>query len=138
MKIATTYPGGRYFVDDGTSYATAIVAGAAALVRAKYPNLSAAEVVHRLTATAIDKGALGRDDEYGYGIVDLVAALTKDLPPLKPSAGSSTSGSGAISTGAGQSSTNGRGLPVVLIVLAIAALIIILAIVLVYLVRRST
>lgn len=66
----------------GTSDATAIIAGAAALVRAKYPELSAAEVVHRLTATAIDKGPPGRDEQYGYGVLNLVAALTADVPPM--------------------------------------------------------
>jgi type VII secretion-associated serine protease mycosin len=74
----------------GTSDATAIIAGAAALVRSKFPDLSAAEVVHRLTATADDKGAPGRDPEYGYGIVNLVRALTEDVPPLTPSAGPTT------------------------------------------------
>jgi type VII secretion-associated serine protease mycosin len=68
----------------GTSAATAIIAGAAALVRAKYPNLSATEVIHRLTATADDKGTPGRDNEYGYGVINLVKALTADVPPLQP------------------------------------------------------
>jgi subtilisin family serine protease len=86
-RVWSTDTGGGYVSGTGTSDATAILAGAAALVRAKYPNLSAPEVIHRLTATAIDKGPPGRDDEYGYGIVDLVAALTKDVPPLgSPSA----------------------------------------------------
>ena len=71
-----------YGFGTGTSDATAIVAGAVALVRARYPNLSATEVVHRLTATAIDKGAPGRDDVYGYGIVNPVGALTANVPPL--------------------------------------------------------
>jgi subtilisin family serine protease len=74
-----------YRTGTGTSDATAIVAGAAALVRARFPNLSAAEVVHRLTATADDKGLIGRDNEYGYGIVNLVKALTADVPPLSTS-----------------------------------------------------
>ena len=71
----------------GTSDATAIIAGAAALVRSKFPDLSAEEVVHRLTATADDKGPPGRDPEYGYGIVNLVKALTADVPPLAQSSG---------------------------------------------------
>jgi type VII secretion-associated serine protease mycosin len=75
-----------YRTGSGTSDATAIIAGAAALVRAKFPKLSAVEVIHRLTATADDKGPPGRDDEYGYGIVNLVSALTADVPPLTPSA----------------------------------------------------
>lgn len=69
----------------GTSDSTAIVAGAVALVRARYPDLSAAEVVHRITATAIDKGPDGRDPQYGYGVLDIVAALTADLPPMAAS-----------------------------------------------------
>ncbi|WNM42917.1 S8 family serine peptidase [Micromonospora halotolerans] len=82
VEIYSTGVNGGYRVGTGTSDATAIVAGAAALIRSKYPNLPAEEVAHRLTATAIDKGPPGRDDEYGYGVIDLVAALTADVPPL--------------------------------------------------------
>jgi type VII secretion-associated serine protease mycosin len=78
------YPSG-YRIGTGTSDSTAIIAGVAALVRAKFPDLSAAEVIHRMTATADDKGPPGRDDEYGYGIVNPVKALTADVPPLTPS-----------------------------------------------------
>ncbi len=82
VKVTHPWLEHGYARSDGTSDATAIVAGVVALVRAKYPNLSATEVVHRLTATAIDKGAPGRDEEYGYGIVNPVGALTADVPPL--------------------------------------------------------
>jgi hypothetical protein len=99
--------------------------------------MSATEVVHRLTATAIDKGAPGRDDEYGYGIVDLVAALTKDVPPLKASAAPSATAVPAPSTGASQPTVNGRGLLIALVIFGVAALIIVLAIGLVALIRRS-
>ena len=66
----------------GTSNAAALISGVAALVKAKFPNLSGREIYHRLTATADDKGAPGRDNEYGYGIVNPVKALTADVPPL--------------------------------------------------------
>jgi type VII secretion-associated serine protease mycosin len=89
VDVWSTATGGGYRKGTGTSDATAIIAGAAALVRAKYPHLKAPEVIHRLTATAIDKGKPGRDDEYGYGIVDLVAALTKDIPPAGAGGGDS-------------------------------------------------
>lgn len=83
MTTGTRANGGNgYHLGRGTSDATAIVAGAVALVRAKYPHLKAPEVIHRLTATATDKGAPGRDDQYGYGIVNIVKALTADVPPL--------------------------------------------------------
>jgi type VII secretion-associated serine protease mycosin len=71
----SSYPSG-YGIVEGTSPAAAIVAGAAALIRAKYPRVSAGEVVERLTSTAVDKGPPGRDDAYGYGELDLMAALT--------------------------------------------------------------
>ncbi|MDM4722469.1 type VII secretion-associated serine protease mycosin [Micromonospora sp. WMMA1363] len=82
VKIYSTSSRDRYRSGTGTSGATAIVAGAVALIRAKYPYLPADEVVHRLTATAIDKGPPGRDEQYGYGVIDIVAALTADVPPL--------------------------------------------------------
>ena len=69
-----------YAVGSGTSNSTAIIAGAAALIRSRFPKLSAVEVIHRLTATAIDKGTPGRDDQYGYGELNLVAALTANVP----------------------------------------------------------
>ena len=83
--IYSTYLNHGYASGDGTSAATAIVAGAAALVRSRFPHLSAAEVIHRLTATATDEGPPGRDDEYGYGELNLVAALTANVPPLRSS-----------------------------------------------------
>ncbi|MEN3304116.1 MAG: hypothetical protein V7603_318 [Micromonosporaceae bacterium] len=91
VDIVTPGRNGQYITGSGTSAATAIIAGAAALVRAKYPNLPAAEVVHRLEATATDAGPPGRDDEYGYGILNLVGALTADVPPLQASSPAQTS-----------------------------------------------
>jgi type VII secretion-associated serine protease mycosin len=85
VATVSTIPGGKYSAGTGTSDATAIIAGVAALVRSKFPQLSAREVIHRMTATAIDKGKPGRDEEYGYGIVNPVGALTADVPPLSES-----------------------------------------------------
>ncbi|MEU8000202.1 S8 family serine peptidase [Catellatospora sp. NPDC049111] len=84
--ISSTGLGHLWRKGTGTSDATAIVAGAVALVRAKYPDLSGPEIVHRITSTAIDKGPAGRDAQYGFGVLDVVGALTADVPPL----GSST------------------------------------------------
>ncbi len=84
-NIVSTYLHNGYSTATGTSASTAIIAGAAALVRSKFPNLSAAEVVHRLEATAIDKGPPGRDDEYGYGELNIIGALTATVPPLTAS-----------------------------------------------------
>ena len=59
----------------GTSFATPYVAGVAALVRARYPKMSAADVATRLIDTAsVPRG--GRDTPaYGAGIVDPYRAV---------------------------------------------------------------
>ncbi len=109
MDIYSTSINGKYRKGTGTSDATAIVAGAAALVRSKYPHLPAAEVVHRLTATAVDKGPPGRDDQYGYGVIDLVAALTADVPPLGFEGATVTPPGGATSAAAQPAGGDGDG-----------------------------
>ncbi|WP_408630678.1 type VII secretion-associated serine protease mycosin [Micromonospora echinaurantiaca] len=110
VDIYSTSYDGKYSKGEGTSGATAIVAGAVALIRSRFPGLPASEVAHRLTATAIDKGPPGRDDEYGHGVIDLVAALTADVPPLGfGSATASAPAAGASSTtAAGQPSDDGN------------------------------
>jgi membrane-anchored mycosin MYCP len=57
----------------------------AALVRAKYPQLSAHQIINRLTRTA-RAPARGVDNQIGYGVIDPVAALTWDVPdgPVLP------------------------------------------------------
>ncbi|MDR6325150.1 S8 family serine peptidase [Actinoplanes couchii] len=111
--LVTTAPGNEYAKSSGTSGATAIVSGAAALVRAKFPELSAAEVIHRLTATADDNGPPGKDDECGYGVLNIVKALTVDVPPLageksasaQPADTSAPTGGSSASAWSGGSST---------------------------------
>ena len=137
--IATTSNTGAYREADGTSNATAIVAGAAALVRARFPGLSASEVVHRLTATATDKGAPGRDSEYGFGELNLVAALTADVPAAsgQPSASGAASGvapSSAVGMPLGGSAVRVDWLAVGL---AVVGLIVVLVALSVWLVVRS-
>ena len=89
-KISLTAPGvdivssskdGEYRIGTGTSPSTAIVAGVAALVWSKYPDLSNVEVVKHLTDTATDQGAPGQDVDYGFGVVNPVAALTSTPVP---------------------------------------------------------
>ncbi|MFN2477936.1 MAG: type VII secretion-associated serine protease mycosin [Pseudonocardiaceae bacterium] len=66
---------------DGTSFATPYVAGVAALIRQRYRNLTARQVMHRIEQTAQHTGARGgRSEELGYGMIDPVAALTAVLP----------------------------------------------------------
>ncbi|GAA3881801.1 S8 family peptidase [Streptomyces sedi] len=75
QELAVLAPGGGYRVEAGTSFATAQVSGAAALVLSRFPDLTAAEVAERLTASATPVGG-GPGARTGAGIVDPFAALT--------------------------------------------------------------
>lgn len=76
-------PGGDYTEWAGTSGATPIVAGVAALIRSKWPDMTANQVINRIVSTAKDAGAPGRDPLYGFGILDAEAALKDDVPETR-------------------------------------------------------
>jgi membrane-anchored mycosin MYCP len=68
----------------GTSYAAPVVSGLAALIRSRFPKLTARQVMHRIEATAHHPP--GRwDSRVGAGVVDFLAAVSTD-PPASPAA----------------------------------------------------
>lgn len=70
VSIYSTYLGGGYATMSGTSMACPHVAGVAALVWAGEPELTKDQVRARLRTTADDLGDPGRDEWYGYGLLD--------------------------------------------------------------------
>lgn len=75
-------PGGSYAEWAGTSGSTPIVAGVAALIRSKWPDMTSEQVINRIVSTAKDAGAPGKDPLYGYGILNAEAALKADVPEV--------------------------------------------------------
>ncbi|WP_300843194.1 S8 family peptidase [Tepidimonas sp.] len=71
----------------GTSFATPVVAGAAATVWGLWPYLKASEVSGILLDTARDLGAPGPDEVFGRGLLDLEAALKPVGDTVLPRAG---------------------------------------------------
>ena len=67
--------GNGYAYYDGTSMATPHVAGVAALVWSANPAWTNAEVRQALQVTAEDRGTGGRDNAYGWGVIQAKAAL---------------------------------------------------------------
>ncbi|QLL06017.1 type VII secretion-associated serine protease mycosin [Mycobacterium vicinigordonae] len=65
---------------NGTSFAAPFVSGLVALVRSRFPELNAAQVIELIKRTAHTPGA-GPNEATGYGVIDPVAALTYRLPP---------------------------------------------------------
>jgi hypothetical protein len=130
--------------DGGTSPSAALTAGTAALVRSKYPDMSAREVVQRLIASCRDITPAGRDDQTGYGLIRPIHALTdsvsKSAPnPVfaaydkwrgtNPGTGGDKSGNSAKSS----SSKSFNGAPFVFLIV----IVLIVLVVVVFLVARS-
>ena len=82
-SVHSTTPSG-YESWSGTSMAAPYVSAAAALVAARYPQLSPAQVRDLLERSADDLGDPGRDDFFGAGLVDPAGALSL-AGPIIPS-----------------------------------------------------
>lgn len=65
----------RYAFLEGTSMATPIVAGAAALVRDLNPDLGPADVIRTLKSSAQRREGAGWSNDLGWGVVDALAAV---------------------------------------------------------------
>lgn len=66
----------NYAYLSGTSMATPMATGVAALIKARNPGFSPGKVQGELESTADDKGAAGRDDQYGWGRVNAHSAVS--------------------------------------------------------------
>ncbi|MBX3142980.1 MAG: S8 family serine peptidase [Trueperaceae bacterium] len=88
MIFSTVYdaPSGvaEYGYMQGTSMSSPLVAGVIALMMEAAPDASLFDIEQALSDTAIDLGSVGRDEEYGYGLIDptaAIAALSGSEPP---------------------------------------------------------
>lgn len=110
--VHASWPGDKLSIGDGTSDATAFVSAAAALLRSKFPDLTAGQIANRLVKTAVVPDSVGNlslpDEKYGYGEIRPLAALTQDIPagskygPLK----ATETGSPSSAASAGASDTD--------------------------------
>ena len=76
VDILSPAPDGKYQVSSGTSLSAAFVSGVAALMIARNPDISAADIRSTLTSTARDLGPKGRDDQFGAGQADAFGAVS--------------------------------------------------------------
>lgn len=74
VGIHTADLDGSYYDATGTSLAAPHAAGGLALLLSALPNLSVAEQETALIQGAVDLGAIGPDNDYGHGRLDLFAA----------------------------------------------------------------
>lgn len=74
VSVKSTTGTGDYSNYSGTSMATPHVSGVALLLWNNYPTCTNLEIRNALQEGATDKGAAGRDDYFGYGIVNYWAS----------------------------------------------------------------
>jgi type VII secretion-associated serine protease mycosin len=82
----------------GTSFATPNVAGVVALLRARFPADTPAQIVTRLLASVDDLGYPGRDDRYGLGRVNAYRALGGSATRLAHGRGDGLEGNNTLSS----------------------------------------
>lgn len=75
QSATVTTDNGNYAYFDGTSMATPHVSGVAALVWSQDSACSNQDIRNALTGSALDLGAPGRDNAYGYGLVQAAQAV---------------------------------------------------------------
>ncbi|MEU4239071.1 type VII secretion-associated serine protease mycosin [Actinoplanes sp. NPDC026619] len=109
--------GGEYWKVQGTSFASPMVAGTAALIRSRWPDMPAGEVINRIIRTAKDLGPTGRDATFGFGEINPTGALTANVPAIfenpldtTPSPGVARFGSAPV-PGQAQSAPDAWGTP---------------------------
>jgi len=73
LEIKSTSGDNKYSILSGTSQSTAFVSGVAALVLSS----GITDVRKKLQISALDLGEEGRDDKFGYGLVDANNAVSK-------------------------------------------------------------
>ena len=82
VDMISTVPGNGHCSDNGTSFSAPYVAGVAALLKSKYPDWTAQQIVAQIEQTA-ERTISGHDRLVGWGVVDPVKALT-DVDPEHP------------------------------------------------------
>ncbi|MDY0216565.1 MAG: S8/S53 family peptidase [Bacteroidales bacterium] len=88
QAVYSSTPGNNYATSSGTSFATSIVAGCAAILKSYFPNLSPLQIAERLRITSDNIDTLAANQAYakklGLGRVNLFNALTfPDLPSVR-------------------------------------------------------
>ncbi len=83
VDIVSTAPRGQFPVCSGTSFATAFVTGVVALLLERSPELTPGQVQEILEASASDLGHLGKDPQFGSGLVDACEAVNRALGDRK-------------------------------------------------------
>jgi hypothetical protein len=114
VNVRTTDLYGSYVQDTGTSVAAPHVAGALALLLSAFPHLSADQQEAALESGAVELGAAGLDNDFGFGRLDALAAYqwlagTPDFTVSASPSSSTVAPGGSTTFTVSVSNTNGFG-----------------------------
>jgi subtilisin family serine protease len=79
VSTRSSVPGGGYSSYDGTSMASPHVNGVLSLMLQANPDLTGEQAKQIVYDTAVEAGSPGKDNDYGYGVIDAVAAVESAL-----------------------------------------------------------
>jgi len=77
VDVMVPAPEETYQLTTGTSVAAAHVSGVAALLIERHPTVDAATILEVLTSTARKLNPRGRDDQFGWGLIDPASAIAE-------------------------------------------------------------
>jgi len=84
VSVYSTLPGGNYGTKTGTSMSAGYVSGLVAVMIGVSDAWSPDSIRADLENTALDLGSAGRDDFYGYGLIQMDAAIQAERPTFTP------------------------------------------------------
>ncbi len=84
VSLRSSYKGGGFRLMSGTSMAAPLVAGCVALMREYNPDATVEQIKMALIETSSDLGIVGKDNEYGWGFVNVREAIELLPQPIKP------------------------------------------------------
>ncbi len=110
-QLVGARPGG-YWKVQGTSFAAPMVSATAALIRSRWPTMSAGEVINRIIE--VGEGPAAHPDAtttYGFGLVDPIRALTAEIPPVFANPLDTTPSPGIVGFGSAPASGSAQSAP---------------------------
>lgn len=84
-NIRSAWNDGTTQIESGTSMASPHLAAAAAMIKMKHPDYTQWDVYATMRDYAIDLGEEGKDDDFGYGYVDLSDYINEDMDTTRKS-----------------------------------------------------
>jgi hypothetical protein len=84
VAVPTWASASGYASADGTSFSSPLVAGAAAWVWTRRPDLDVTQLFDLMRWSATDIDAQGFDEDTGWGLLNVPAALSEAAPPVDP------------------------------------------------------